>query len=62
MDILTSPFLLKLANVLTEEIEPWHEQEQGDVWSRLKVTFPLEIAIHSAEQVFYFNKKGLLRR
>lgn len=57
---LTSPFLLKLPNVRTEEIEPWHEQ--GDVWRRLKVTFPPEIATHSTEQVFYFDKGGLLRR
>jgi hypothetical protein len=57
---LTSPFLLKLPNVRTEEIEPW--DEQGQVWRRLKATFPPEIATHSTEQVFYFNKEGLLRR
>ena len=26
------------------------------------MTFPPEIATHSTEQVFYFDKKGLLRR
>jgi hypothetical protein len=57
---LTSPFLLKLPNVRTEEIEPW--DEQGHVWRRLKATFPPEIATHSTEQVFYFDKEGLLRR
>ena len=57
---LTSPFLLKLPNVRTEEIEPW--EEQGHVWRRLKATFPPEIATHSTEQVFYFDKEGLLRR
>jgi hypothetical protein len=57
---LTSPFLLKLPNVRTEEIEPW--DEQGQVWRRLKATFPPDIATHSTEQVFYFDKKGLLRR
>jgi hypothetical protein len=56
---LTSPFLLKLPNVRTEEFEPW--EEQGDVWRRLKVTFPPEIATHSTEQIFYDNT-GLLRR
>jgi hypothetical protein len=56
---LTSPFL-NMPNVRTEEIEPW--DEQGDVWRRLKVTFPLEIATHSTEQVFYFDETGLLRR
>jgi hypothetical protein len=57
---LTSPFPLKLPNVRTEEIEPW--EGQGDVWRRLKATFPPEIATHSTEQVFYFDKTGLLRR
>ena len=57
---LTTPFLFKLPNVQTEEIEPW--DEQGHVWRRLKVTFPPEIATHSKEQVFYFDKEGLLRR
>lgn len=54
---LTSPFMLKLPNVQTEEIEPW--DEQGQIWHRLKATFPSEIATHSTEQVF---KEGLLRR
>jgi hypothetical protein len=57
---LTTPFLLKLPNVQTEEIEPW--DDQGHVWRRLKVTFPPEIATHSTQQVFYFDKEGLLRR
>jgi hypothetical protein len=57
---LTSPLLLKLPNVRSEEIEPW--DEQGQVWRRLKVTFPPENATHSTEQVFYFGKEGLLRR
>jgi hypothetical protein len=47
-------------NVRTEEIEPW--EEQGHVWRRLKATFPPEIATHSTEQVFYFDKESLLRR
>jgi hypothetical protein len=57
---LTSPFLLKLPNVRTEEIEPW--DEQGNIYRRLKVTFTPEIATHSTEQIFYFDKAGLLRR
>jgi hypothetical protein len=57
---LTTPFVLNLPNVLTEEIEPW--DEHGCIWRRLKVTFPPEIATHSAEQIFYFDKMGLLRR
>jgi hypothetical protein len=57
---LTSPFLLRLPNVRLEEMEPW--DKQGQVWRRLKVTFPPEIATHSTEQVFYFDKEGLRRR
>ena len=57
---LTSPFLLKLPNVKTEEIVPW--DEQGHLWRRLKVTFPPEIATHCTEQIFYFDNEGLLRR
>jgi hypothetical protein len=57
---LTSPFLLKLPNVQTEEIKPW--DKHGYIWRRLKATFYPEIATHSKEQVFYFDKESLLRR
>jgi len=32
------------------------------VWRQLNVTFPATIATHSAEQTFYFDQRGLLRR
>ena len=57
---LTTPFLLALAGVETEEVQPW--QEQGETWRRLTVTFPPSIATHSTVQTFYFDSKGLLRR
>jgi len=57
---LNTPFLFALPGVETEEIEPW--QENGEAWRRLKVTFPAGIATHSAEQTFYFDQHGLLKR
>ena len=57
---LTSPFLLAVEGVETEEIQPW--QEQGETWRCLRVIFPSSIATHSTVQTFYFDSKGLLRR
>jgi hypothetical protein len=57
---LNTPFLFALPGVETEEIQPW--QENGEAWRRLKVTFPASIATHSAEQTFYFDQQGLLKR
>jgi hypothetical protein len=57
---LNTPFLFALPGVQTEEIQPC--QEKGEAWRRLKVTFPAGIATHSAEQTFYFDRHGLLKR
>lgn len=57
---LTTPFSFVEPGYVTEELEPWHEESQS--WRRLKVTFPAHIATHCAEQVFYFDSDGLLRR
>jgi len=57
---LNTPFLFALPGVRTKEIEPW--QENGEMWRRLKVNFPRDIATHSTEQTFYFDQKGLLKR
>ncbi len=57
---LTAPFLFRMPGFHSEEIEPWNEG--GEEWRRLKVRFPFSIASHSAEQVFYFDRHGLLRR
>jgi hypothetical protein len=57
---LTAPFLFKLPGFQTEEVEPW--SEDGEVWRRLKVRFPSNVHSHSAEQVFYFDASGILRR
>jgi hypothetical protein len=57
---LNTPFLFAMPGVETEEIQPW--RENGEAWRRLKVTFPASIATHSAEQTFYFDPRGLLKR
>jgi hypothetical protein len=57
---LTTPFLLTLPGFRCEEVEPWREGEER--WRRLAVVFPPHIATHSAEQIFYFDAHGLLRR
>ncbi|RDS80952.1 hypothetical protein [Dyella psychrodurans] len=57
---LTQPFLYTYPDVQTEEIEPWFEE--GELWRRLKVTFPDYIATHTREQISYFGPDGLLRR
>jgi hypothetical protein len=57
---LTTPFLFTMDGVATEELEPW--RENGEVWRRLKVTFPHSIATHSTVQTFYLGSDGLLRR
>jgi hypothetical protein len=57
---LTTPFLLKLPGFKVEEVEPW--EEHGETWRGLKATFPPSVPSHSTEQVFYFDRSGLLRR
>lgn len=57
---LTTPFLFSLAGFESEEIEPW--DEQGETWRRLRVTFPESVPSHNRQQVFYFNRAGILVR
>jgi len=57
---LTSPFLYTYPGFESEEIEPWHED--GEVWRRLKVTFPDRIASHNKTQITHFGPDGLMRR
>ena len=57
---LNTPFLFALSGVETDELASW--QENGEAWRRLKVRFPEGIATHSAEQTFYFDQEGLLKR
>ena len=57
---LTQPFLYTYPGFAVEEIEPW--EEHGEIWRKLKVTFPDTIASHTRAQVSYFGPDGLLRR
>lgn len=57
---LTLPFLYTYPDFRTEELPDW--KENGEVWRRLKVTFPDSIASHTCEQISYFGEDGLLRR
>jgi hypothetical protein len=57
---LTQPFLYAYPGFETMELEPW--EEAGEVWRRLKVVFPDQIASHAREQVTYFGPDGLMRR
>jgi hypothetical protein len=59
-EYLTIPFNLTLPGFEWKEITPWHEG--GETWRRMQVTFPDGWAYHSKEQVFYFDKNGLLKR
>jgi hypothetical protein len=57
---LTLPFLYSYPGFESEEVEPWHED--GEVWRRLKVTFPDHIVSHTRTQITYFSPDGLMRR
>ena len=57
---MTMPFLFSLPGVTTKEIEPW--QEGVELWRRLRVRFPSDIATHCETQDFYFGGDFLLRR
>jgi hypothetical protein len=57
---LNVPFLFARNGVQTEELTPW--QENGETWRRLQVTFPSDIATHSAIQTFYYDENRLLKR
>lgn len=55
-----APFNFGDAGYKVEELEPW--EEKGEVFRRLQVTFPEEVATHSPIQTFYIDKDGLIKR
>ncbi|MEU1199214.1 hypothetical protein ABZ446_23730 [Streptomyces sp. NPDC005813] len=57
---LTSPFTFGSPGFRTEELPP--VDVDGEIWNRLKVTFPDHVATHCPEQIFSFGQDGLLRR
>lgn len=57
---LTTPLCFAEPGFVTEEVES--VVEDGETWRGIKVTFPEEYATHSAEQIFYVDPEGLIRR
>jgi hypothetical protein len=57
---LNTPFLYTHEGFKTEEIPSIHVD--GEIWRRLKVTFPDYVKSHTREQISCFGPDGLLRR
>lgn len=57
---LTQPFSWLRPGVEVEELDPWHENDE--TWRRLRVLFPADVATHSAENLYYLDDRGLIRR
>ncbi len=57
---LTTPFLYTYEGFKTEEISSI--QVDGEIWRRLRVTFPDYVKSHTREQISCFGPDGLLRR
>jgi hypothetical protein len=57
---LNTPFLYTREGFEIEEISSI--QVEGEIWRRLKVTFPDHIKSHTREQISCFGSDGLLRR
>jgi hypothetical protein len=57
---LNTPFLYTHDGFTTEEIPSI--QVEGEIWRRLKVTFPDIVKSHTKEQISCFGPDGLLRR
>jgi hypothetical protein len=57
---LNTPFLYTHEGFATEEIPSI--QVEGEIWRRLKVTFPDNVKSHTREQISCFGPDGLLRR
>jgi hypothetical protein len=57
---LNTPFLYARDGFMTEEIPSI--QADGEIWRRLKVTFPDSVKSHTREQISCFGPDGLLRR
>jgi hypothetical protein len=55
-----APFLFARPGFVAYEIEPWPESRE--IWRRLFVTYPENIAAQSRHQTYYFDGDGYLRR
>jgi hypothetical protein len=57
---MAAPFAFTGPGFEVSEGEPW--DEAGERWRRLDVDFPPGFPTHSAQQSFYYDAEGLLRR
>jgi hypothetical protein len=57
---LCTPFLWRWRGLELSEGDSWHEA--GETWRTLKVHFPKGWPTHSAEQIFYIDSRGRIRR
>jgi hypothetical protein len=57
----TEPRSFLLPGVVTEEIGAWAEPD-GQIWERLRVTYPENVATHCPVQTLYADADGILRR
>lgn len=55
-----APFNFADSGYQVAELDPW--EEQGEVFRRLQVTFPKEVATHGSVQTFYIDTTGLIKR
>jgi hypothetical protein len=55
-----APFVLARPDFVVQEIEPWSDGRE--VWRRLFVTYPENVAAQSRQQTYYFDGDGYLRR
>jgi hypothetical protein len=57
---MNAPFVLSDPDFEIEEVEP--RIVRGEIWRRLRARFPPRMVTHSAEQTFYFDRQGIMRR
>ncbi len=57
---LNTPFLYTRPGFVDEEIAP--VEVDGEIWRRLRVTFPDDVKSHTRTQISCFGPDGLLRR
>ena len=55
-----APFNFAAPGYKVQELDPW--EENGEVFRRLEVTFPKDVATHSPVQTFYIDKDGIIKR
>jgi hypothetical protein len=60
VDVVNVPFIYSWPEFVAEEISPI--EVDGEIWRRLRATFPDHIKSHTREQISCFGPDGLLRR